>query len=228
MMHWSLIASRNVSSMEKILAPGTVQSRALKWLVEKDGARWEEWGGSLTNEWDDQLTLERYALAVLWYSTTADGGWKSHENWLVPSVSVCDWHGVKCANEWRERVTDMSLPDNGLNGEIPSELKVLKYLMSLDFSGNKLRGALPDSIGELEYLEVLFIQHNILTGSVPISVCALKKRNEQHEAKSGWIEALLGTASAEERQTPGTLRDIFADCSSWDEPIIECNCCQCI
>eukprot|EP00546_Thalassionema_frauenfeldii_P011047 CAMPEP_0178909320 /NCGR_PEP_ID=MMETSP0786-20121207/8440_1 /TAXON_ID=186022 /ORGANISM="Thalassionema frauenfeldii, Strain CCMP 1798" /LENGTH=153 /DNA_ID=CAMNT_0020581375 /DNA_START=123 /DNA_END=581 /DNA_ORIENTATION=+ len=52
----------DVNTPDIILAPGTPQNSALRWLVDYDGAR-------LDHEKDGPALLERYALAVFYSST---------------------------------------------------------------------------------------------------------------------------------------------------------------
>ena len=67
------------------------------------------------------------------------------------------------------------LNDNGLTGEIPSELGQLTKLTTLLLQGNELSGMVPSEVGELTLLETIRIEMNpLLTGRVPSEVCDLR------------------------------------------------------
>ncbi|KAL5706179.1 hypothetical protein ACHQM5_024382 [Ranunculus cassubicifolius] len=59
------------------------------------------------------------------------------------------------------------LPDNQLNGTIPSELGELQKVRSMQISGNNFTGNLPETFKKLTKLEVFAVRGNDLTGTVP-------------------------------------------------------------
>ncbi|XP_059071883.1 receptor-like protein EIX2 [Cryptomeria japonica] len=62
----------------------------------------------------------------------------------------------------------MDLSHNNLSGNIPSELGLLRGLISLNISKNNLSGVIPESLGALTYLESLDLSENNLLGNIPI------------------------------------------------------------
>lgn len=67
------------------------------------------------------------------------------------------------------------LNDNGLTGEIPSELGQLTKLTTLLLNGNELSGTIPSEVGELTMLEKIQMEMNpMLTGRVPSEICGLR------------------------------------------------------
>lgn len=86
-------------------------------------------------------SLER-DIAALTNIYNATGGpeglWVNDANWL--SADVTTWFGVTVTNN---RVTGLALPNNGLQNQMPVDLKDLGSVTTIDLSGNELRG-LPD------------------------------------------------------------------------------------
>nr|APU94851.1 leucine-rich repeat receptor-like protein kinase [Pohlia nutans] len=64
----------------------------------------------------------------------------------------------------------LSLPFNGLSGELPREIGKLKQLETLDLQGNTFSGPIPVEIGELPRLRVLNLANNVLQGSIPVEL----------------------------------------------------------
>ena len=90
-----------ISDLESIVTPGTPQEEAFTWLVNLDGAQ-------VCPE-DTLDVINRYVLAVLYFSTSGDGWFQCNANdSAVPSMcissnarflseaSVCEWFGVVC------------------------------------------------------------------------------------------------------------------------------------
>lgn len=121
----------------------TPQFQAFQWIV----------GDAESGEdWTDDITLERYALATLFFAT---GGfrWSSVSNFLLQE-SYCEWDRIDCANDG---ITSLSLPSENLSGTMPPELGLLTSLKSLNLSNNPLTGSIPSEIGFLTDLEVMDI-----------------------------------------------------------------------
>ena len=58
------------------------------------------------------------------------------------------------------------LDNNGLNGEIPSELGYLAQLEELNLEGNRLTGPIPPELGNFFNLEYMDLNDNLLTGPI--------------------------------------------------------------
>lgn len=169
--------------------PNSPQSRALAWLVDED--RFTD----VPEDLPTSLLLERYALAVLYYST-AGPNWRFEVNFLDTQRTVCDWNsdsnpavadasknplvtsqtpsdsfakGVICARVDTNRgvVQALYLKGMGLAGRIPWELSLLPELETLELDENFLLGTIPPQISALDKLETLWINKNSLTGPVP-------------------------------------------------------------
>ena len=104
----------------------------------------------------DRGTLE------VFYDATDGSNWtyggESHlAQWKNPQKKIDNWHGVTAKDGWfgsiiehgyanRDRVTELHLNNNGLRGEIPSELGSLGSLKVLRIDGNELTGCVPESL----------------------------------------------------------------------------------
>ena len=85
-----------------------------------------------------------YPLVAL-YSGTDGPNWTNATNW-VSDAPLGEWYGV--TTDASERVTELSLNDNNLQGTIPVELAQLSHLTSLNLSTNQLiRRDLPRGTG---------------------------------------------------------------------------------
>jgi len=203
----------------------TPQHRALDWI-----ANWDTYNLPPT---DGPALIQRYVLAVLYYST--DGAhWKDQKKWLSP-VHECEWSdngGVRKCDRNNEggfgAVQDLSLWNN-LRGTIPTELGLLSELRTLYLSRNELVGTIPTELGKLTRLEYLGLQHNKLTGTVPAFEFANLKRLKSFYMEKNdltgvvrHVEPLCGLFKE------GNLKYLTADCRvlvAWKQPEILCACC---
>ncbi|KAF2298123.1 hypothetical protein GH714_015299 [Hevea brasiliensis] len=81
--------------------------------------------------------------------------------WSTKSSSdFCSWKGVGCDSSGR--VTSISLPNEDLTGNLPSELGLLNELQEISLQNNKLSGDLP-SLANLSRLQSLYLDSNNFT-----------------------------------------------------------------
>lgn len=86
--------------------------------------------------------------------------------WLDVRIE-CRWYGISCANEV---VTGISLKNNNLAGELPSEIFSLPSLRALSLDHNKnIGGTIPAAIANAP-LVVLELDDNALVGSIPDTI----------------------------------------------------------
>ena len=112
--------------------------------------------------------LDSLALVALYDS--ADGAnWSNNSNWLTDEP-IDYWYGVTVEDD---RVNQLLLSSNNLNGTIPDEICNLTELNYLNFYVNSLSGSIPDDIGNLSKLTHLSLNHNQLEGPIPESLWQL-------------------------------------------------------
>ena len=106
--------------------------------------------GAISTDADDTVEVTVKLLdietdgAALWalYQSTNGASWSNNDNWAQGGTPDNTWRGVTVASA---RVTQLSLPNNGLRGRIPTQLAELTKLTTLDLSDNQqLRGSVPD------------------------------------------------------------------------------------
>ena len=170
----------------KTEGPPTPQCRAIRWLALKDPAKLDT---------DDEFLLQRYALAVFWYSTfgmaeQAEGNeeaeehyWTEHDGWMTGS-GICSWAGIICHHQpgtdvkanirtydGNNEVTHLRLPSNNIKGEIPTEVfHLLTEMRQLDLSENDISGDISGEIRRMEKLQYLYLYNNQLTGKFPSTI----------------------------------------------------------
>jgi Leucine-rich repeat (LRR) protein len=189
----------------QILDPASPQSLALAWL-HNDPI-------TLSPGRSTRTVLERYVLAVLYYST-------SGPSWTFDYLSdkdVCTWNiggstinatdavinfyrqieinfndrplGGYCTEDG-ESIGTLALAENKLRGPLPWELVLLSNLEALDFGYNGLTGSIPTQIGELTNLEIIALLNNKLTGSIPMGMNGLTRLEVFLASENGFTGSL--------------------------------------
>lgn len=163
-----------------------------------------------------RIEYEASILGVL-YDSLGGAAWtnRATNRWLSADP-VSEWAGVTVEGG---RITQIRLPDNNLQGQLPELLRELTALRILDLTdngvrgvfpqwipsvttleevrlgGNQFSGALPEGIGLLPNLRVLVADRNRLSGVLPQSLCSLataREINLNQNALSGTIPPCLG------------------------------------
>ncbi|KAL3928453.1 MAG: hypothetical protein SGBAC_012646, partial [Bacillariaceae sp.] len=142
--------------------PGTPQQRAFEWLHQDPNF--------LT--YLKRRQIQRFALAVLYYSTTQpQDAQESLQTWMEYESNECTWFNSWFENRFPCGSDDiykfLTLRNINLVGTIPSELALLTKLNSLVLSNNGLSGTIPKEIGEWDSLENLDLRGNFLNGRIP-------------------------------------------------------------
>ena len=138
---------------------------------------------------------ETMAALVALYNATGGANWRNNGNWLS-NAPMGEWHGVTTDSDGR--VTDLSLYDNQLTGEIPAELGSLTNLRWLQLHNNQLTGEIPAELGSLTNLKGLWLASNQLTGEIPAELgdlANLKVLDLYNNQLTGEIPAELGDLS---------------------------------
>ncbi|CAJ1952097.1 unnamed protein product [Cylindrotheca closterium] len=144
-----------------------LNEKAFVWLASTD-----TWEPDEEDPNGDYLWLERYSMAVLYFSNNGQN-WSQNDKWLS-SQPVCSWYSGT-ANECPGPIKSLSLPSNRLTGSIPSMIGNLSQLTHLELEDNGLTGSIPISIGNLRQLAHLELDDNSLTGSIPVSIGNLRQ-----------------------------------------------------
>ena len=117
---------------------------------------------------------DRVVLVEL-YNATDGANWTDNTNWLSDEP-IGTWHGVTTDDEGR--VAELSLMDNQLRGEIPTELASLPNLTRLHIGFNQLTGGIPAELGNLASLERLYLGGNEIGGRIPAELGNLTNLTE--------------------------------------------------
>ncbi|OEK09134.1 hypothetical protein A8C32_10390 [Flavivirga aquatica] len=184
---------KKVNDVYEIIVGATNKDYTINNVVAEDAG---EYIFKATNETIDNLELERNPITlqivaadacdvseterealVKLYQATDGANWTNtkanNQPWLIndPDSKVCDWYGVTVGSE--VIVTEVSLSNNNLRGEIPDQLEQLINLTTLNLEENLLTGAYPLAVNELIALEVLNLSKNTYVGEISENIGAL-------------------------------------------------------
>eukprot|EP01094_Clydonella_sp_ATCC50884_P021924 TRINITY_DN4931_c0_g1_i4.p1 TRINITY_DN4931_c0_g1~~TRINITY_DN4931_c0_g1_i4.p1 ORF type:complete len:1496 (-),score=337.73 TRINITY_DN4931_c0_g1_i4:226-4713(-) len=112
---------------------------------------------------------ERNALCALYHATSGDE-WFRNQNWCTDdphTYEPCpdgEWFGVTCS---LDRVAELNLPDNLLNGTLPSGFRNLANMTKLNLFANDIYGDIPDSFCSFTALEKVMLGVNKITSFLP-------------------------------------------------------------
>ena len=104
--------------------------------------------------------LERNALIDL-YKSTNGNEWNS--SWNI-NDDASTWFGVTVKNN---KVVELNLSMNNLNGTIPSSIKNLTSLKVLNLGFNKINGTIPSEITLIKSLESIQLFMNQIDSGAP-------------------------------------------------------------
>jgi len=127
----------------------------------------------------DEKIVQRWVMAVFYYSTSGDSWFKCSVTGSDPcgsgrflsDSSECEWAGITCNNQ--DCVTEIEFEKNGLVGTIPTEFGLLEDLAVLGMENGGLISSIPSEIGGLANLIFLDLDFNELTGTIPIELYSL-------------------------------------------------------
>jgi hypothetical protein len=150
---------------------GTPQNQALTALLDVT-----EEGGLDPNDPTDQREItQRYSLNTLYFAT-GGANWAGNDLWTTSALPCGEeggegpWLGIQCDTTTRSVVEFVSLPGNDLLGSIPSEIRGLSGLKTLNLFDNQLSGSIPSAIGDLTMLTVLEAGSNFFTSPLPSEI----------------------------------------------------------
>ncbi|KAK8584672.1 hypothetical protein V6N13_138626 [Hibiscus sabdariffa] len=123
---------------------------------------------------------EESALNVMFKSLNAPS---QLSGWRASGGDPCgnSWEGIKCSGS---KVTEISLSNYGLNGELGYKLSNLTSLTSLDLSKNNLNGQIPYQLPPNAVR--INLSQNQFTGNVPYSISQMTKVENMHLQNNGF------------------------------------------
>jgi hypothetical protein len=166
--------------------PFSSASQALEWMQNDDPAALDP------IDRDTHLRIDqRFALLTLWFQSDLE--WFDQTDWL--SDDECTWYGITCIlvtpgfrsrhlkelTENFRRLKDgdklvalVDLENNNLQGKIPADLGLLKWLKTLNLSKNNLSGEIPSTLSSLKFLKVIYLDTCNLKGELTLDFSALQ------------------------------------------------------
>jgi len=185
-----LIKKSGITPTGKFTTHGsTPQKDALNWILNDDPAKLNAKSSGI---------LDRYALAVFYFSTKADQmPWTQMDGWMTEK-GICEWYGIQCvprpaepteANEFKNTITQyddndsitrMELVSNQIQGELPGELGGLSDLLTLDLQDNEIEGKMPANLAKATNLRALLLRKNRLVGKFPAFLTGVTSLHSLH------------------------------------------------
>mmetsp|Transcript_29366 Transcript_29366/g.32510 ORF Transcript_29366/g.32510 Transcript_29366/m.32510 type:complete len:729 (+) Transcript_29366:372-2558(+) len=142
----------------------TPQYQAKEWIFDSDQLKL-----TALETIGDERIIQRYVLAVFYYSTNGPESWKSN-NWLEgDECSNLCWTGINCNDD--NIVQAISFDNAGLQGTLPNEIGSLTMMENLIIKNHPLLvGNISSGIGKLKLLVQLGLYNNGLTGGIPVEL----------------------------------------------------------
>ncbi len=138
-------------------------------LCASPDSEFQDWLGGIMNAIVDACADPRrefYILASFFHNTNGPG-WTNLTNWLS-DAPLGTWYGVTTNVD--EKVTQLKLIGNNLQGAIPGEIGELEKLEVLNLGDNRLMGPIPPELGKLQDLTILQLDRNKLAGDIPSEI----------------------------------------------------------
>mmetsp|Transcript_7023 Transcript_7023/g.12730 ORF Transcript_7023/g.12730 Transcript_7023/m.12730 type:complete len:551 (+) Transcript_7023:48-1700(+) len=219
---------------------------ALEWLIDDIPSNILHTPDGLFGYYLEWKMIQRYILAVLYFSTNGPG-WINSMHFMT-SERECEWHaghvaenkneisspkgasfkGVSCNKKsWQIQGIDLNM--NNAVGTIPPEISFLNESMrGFSLGYNAISSTIPSSLGQLSKLWCLDLSHNCLSGDIPEDIIhlpdLLKLKLLGNPMLTGNLnDVCYGTEHKHSRNSIGV------DCNGCmsSESLIECDCCDC-
>jgi Leucine rich repeat len=204
-----------VSSWDDLTSPGTPQNAALFWLALEDTTYRAAATTTTTSAGpeDDVRFLQRFVLAVIYYSLGGDLWRSCHRNdpvcstdgtkqsWLT-DTDECSWNMIECDDQGHivAFVADVAERciaewDKVVVGMIPPEMAHLTFLQVFQLYDHRIGGPLLTYLTGMSNLTILNIHDSDFTGTIPFDFAAthplLTEIDVNNNALTGTIPALL-------------------------------------
>lgn len=190
------IVNAHVTPQSAFDSQSSPQRKAVEWLARDDPAR-----GTLPS--DHEAMLDRYALAVFYFSstnapstdstassmTTASGNsWQKADGWMS-GKGICAWHGVECLPREQEATAANDFTPFTRSYDDNARITALKL------NENNVEGIIPNELAALEQLVTLDLQNNDLSSTIPTALGKLKELRDlllRHNSLVGSLPSELG------------------------------------
>ncbi|MEQ9217756.1 MAG: T9SS type A sorting domain-containing protein [Cyclobacteriaceae bacterium] len=159
--------------------------------------------------------FEEDSLALVsLYNSSGGPAWNTNTNWLTGDLST--WNGVTVQNQ---RVTDLNLSGNNLDGIVPKDFGYADSLINVNLSDNLLKDSLPDSWEQFFVLETANLAQNDFISIPNLKLLNVPTHNlttlnvEGNKLQFGDIETNLGigTFTYVPQDSIGFYRDTLFD-----------------
>lgn len=172
------LSSSGISLAQDLQSQDTPQYKAAYWIANQDLEQ-REFSEPLTVANDTNRVIQRYVLAVLYYATGGPDHWHKTLDFIT-ATDECAWSqelaiphfiseeynvGVGC--DTNLNVRSLFLPENGLVGKLPNEIRYLNKLNLISVPLNQLTGNVPEGLSDMPDLLYLDLNYNSFTGSLP-------------------------------------------------------------
>ncbi len=147
------------------------------------------------------------ALLAFYSALGGDEKWKCKWSRNIP---VSEWCGLTFENG---NLTQISLPDNGLEGEIPDifSAEIFEDITYLNLSNNRIFGKLPASLRLLKKLAYLDLSQNLFEGEIPTWI------GDFPDLVTLWLSYNFFTKLPEEIGKLNKLRNLFLNSNLFEE-----------
>ncbi|KAG2332756.1 hypothetical protein Bca52824_003936 [Brassica carinata] len=132
---------------------------------------------SLQMNEDGRIYMGYYArISLYYYDDNIDLEYKGlsmEQANILTSYATIDFSGNGLEGQIPEsigllrKLIALNLSNNAFTGHIPLSLSNVSELESLDLSNNQLSGTIPEGLGSLSFLEYISVAHNQLKGKIP-------------------------------------------------------------
>ncbi len=215
--------AKELSGEEILVDPNSAQSKALQWLTSVDRAT-IPFG-------DNDRARQRYAAAVLYFSTGGSTTWSQQNDFLNTESHECDWNtieietgrkkGIECLHAFNTDITQLNLSKMNMTGTIPKEISSLERLVILDFSENKnMTGTIPNIFRGLARLQTIYLNDMDLSGTIPNDITTLEFLTSVH---------LYGNERLQQIFEPLCVNNsgYFVEVNCVEPTRKPCSCCTC-
>ena len=183
------------TTVSNLYDPSSPQYKAAQSIVAEDVEYWQ----TIRNMdflLDPSVTLQRFALAVLYYATDGNN-WANNDQWLSPTKE-CTWFGITC-NADNQQVIGLDFGDvgNNMRGTLPQEIVLLSGLEQLSATNIMFNSI--EALTGLSTLTQLALPRNNIQGTIPVSLLTnnpfLTTIQLQQNALNSTIPTEIGTLS---------------------------------